>query len=45
MIIIVTFKVTVYDISMDFSAIVKSKILNIRKYLMVKDNLSNVCSC
>ena len=35
----VSFKGNVYDFSVDFNAIDKSNILNIHKYLMIKNNI------
>ena len=35
----ISFKGTVYDFSVDYSAIDKSNILNIYKYLMIKNNI------
>ena len=41
----VSIKRNVYDVLVEYDAFDKSKILNICKYLMIKDNIKNVWTC
>ena len=41
----VSIKRNVYDVLIEYDAFDKSEILNICKYLMIKDNIKNVWTC